>query len=54
LAVKKYLEEIAEPDADKTLTVFKEIRREIKREVRGRNLQLVVGSNPTAIKYMLT
>ncbi|MEM3766779.1 MAG: hypothetical protein QXU46_07155, partial [Candidatus Bathyarchaeia archaeon] len=29
LAVKKYLEEIAEPDADKMLTVFNEIRREI-------------------------
>ncbi|MEM3898780.1 MAG: hypothetical protein QXD34_03115 [Candidatus Bathyarchaeia archaeon] len=30
LAVEKYLEEIAEPDADEMLTVFKEIRREIK------------------------
>ncbi len=29
IAVKKYLEEIAEPEAEKMLTVFKEMRREI-------------------------
>ncbi|MGC8998548.1 MAG: hypothetical protein ACP5JW_04015 [Candidatus Bathyarchaeia archaeon] len=29
IAVKKYLEEIAEPEAEKMLAVFKEIRQEI-------------------------
>lgn len=47
LAVKKYLEEIAEPDADKMLTVFNEIRREI---ISQKDPHTIVKITPHMIK----
>jgi len=47
IAVKKYLEEIAEPEADKMLTIFKEIRQEITSQIK---LRTTVKITPYLIK----